>query len=423
MLDIKFIEAHRADVEKAIQAKRVQGFSLDALLTLNETRKATLTRLNDLNTERNTRSKEVPRIKDAGEKQKLLAELKNLQLDIKKIEEEVAGVEEEFRKMMLFCPNVIEDEVPIGKDDSENVVVRQVGEVKTFSFKPKSHIELGLAHDLMNFENAVKMAGSRSYILKNEGALLELAVMRYAVDFVRTRGFKLLLPPTLVKYEAMEGTAYFPGGEEQAYTVQKDGLYLIGTSEVPLMSYYMDSILKEEELPVLFAGLSYCYRREAGTYGKDTAGLYRVHQFQKVEQVVICKADAEESERMMQMILKNSEDFTASLELPYRVVAVCSGEMGQGQRKKYDIEAWMPSRGGYGETHSCSKFHDFQTRRLKIRYKDSRGKTEIAHSLNNTLVASPRILIPLLEYHQDENGSIRIPEVLQPYMGGMKQIG
>jgi seryl-tRNA synthetase len=228
--------------------------------------------------------------------------------------------------------------------------------------------------------------------------------------------------PLLVREPAMTGTGYFPGGEEQAYAIEKDELYLIGTSEVPLASYHYDEILKEEEFPIRLAGWSNCFRREAGTYGKDTRGLYRIHQFQKVEQVYILENDEAKSREALDYLLKNATDFLESLNIPYQVVLVCSGDMGQGQVMKYDINSWMPSRNAYCETHSCSMFYEFQARRLKMRYKDGDGNTKYCHTLNNTLIASPRILIPLLELNQRSDGSVAIPEVLQPYMNGLTEI-
>jgi seryl-tRNA synthetase len=237
------------------------------------------------------------------------------------------------------------------------------------------------------------------------------------------KGFSPMLVPNLVRTEAMEGTAYLPGGEEQAYRTLNDEAWLIGTAEVPLTSYHMGEILDCKQLPVLMVGLSNCYRREAGTYGRDTRGLYRIHQFQKVEQVVLCRGDIEESRRWHESILRNSEEILDALNLPYRVVNVCDGDLGRPQVQKFDIETWMPSRKGYGETHSASRFHDFQSRRLNIRYRDEEGKVHFVHTLNNTVVASPRILIPILETYQEADGTITIPEILRPYMCGRTHIG
>ena len=283
-------------------------------------------------------------------------------------------------------------------------------------------MELGELLDIIDIPRGVKIAGTRNYYLKNEGALLELAVCKFALDFLVARGFTPFLVPLMVKDDAMIGTGFFPGGEEQSYRIERDGLNLIGTAEVPLTAYHSGEIFEEAELPKFYAGFSACFRREAGTYGRDTRGVYRIHQFHKVEQVVICENDPEISRKMHNIILKNSEDILQALKLPYRVVTVCTGEMGQGQVYKNDIETWMPSRNNYGETHSCSTLHDFQARRLNMRYRDKHGNLKFVHTLNNTAIASPRILISILEIYQQSDGSVLIPEVLQPYMGGITRI-
>jgi len=315
------------------------------------------------------------------------------------------------------------DDVPVGKDDNDNVEIRRVNEPPGFAFEPGDHVELGLKHGLFDIERGVKVAGSRSYYLKNEGALLENALMRYALDFLTGRGFIPVITPVIVKEECMVGSGYFPTGRDEAYAIEKDGLFLIGTSEVTLVSLHMDEILKESDLPIKYAGQTTCFRREAGSYGKDVRGLYRVHQFQKVEQVVICKNDYEEMKRIHEELLANAEHIVKSLGLCYRVVEVCTGEMGMGQVRKHDIECYMPGRRGFGETHSCSSFADFQTRRSRIRYKSADGKNLFPFTLNNTAVASPRLIIALLENFQNEDGSINIPDVLVPYMNGKKVIG
>jgi len=267
------------------------------------------------------------------------------------------------------------------------------------------------------------LAGTRNYFLKGDGALLHWAVLRFAIDFMVERGYVPMSVPLLMRDEAMQGTGYYPGSEEQTYRMEKDELSLVGTAEVPLTAYRMGEILQDEELPLKFVALSSCFRREAGAAGKDTYGLYRIHQFDKVEQVVICRNSDEESARFHEEILANSEGVMKALGLPYRVVVVCTGDLGRGQAKKYDIEAWMPSRGNYCETHSASKFYDFQSRRMNLRYKDTQTKKNLfCHTLNNTVIASPRVLIPLMELYQNPDGSITIPTVLRPYMGGREKI-
>jgi len=268
------------------------------------------------------------------------------------------------------------------------------------------------------------LAGSRSYFLLGDGALLHQAVLRLAQDMMMQRGFVPMTVPVLVREPAMVGTGYFPLGREQSYVMSNEepAKYLVGTAEVSLTAYHMNETLEAKDLPRKYIGMSPCFRREAGTYGKDTAGLYRIHQFDKVEQVIVCRSDIEESKKWHQEILKNAEDVLQKLELPYRVVAVCTGDLGQGQVAKFDIETWMPSRGHYGETHSASRFYDFQARRLNLRYRDDDGKVRICHTLNNTVIASPRILIPILDLYQNADGSITIPTALRPYMGGRDRI-
>jgi seryl-tRNA synthetase len=269
----------------------------------------------------------------------------------------------------------------------------------------------------------VKLAGTRNYFLKGDGALLHWAVLRFALDSMVEQGYEPMSVPLLMRDEAMRGTGYYPGSEDQTYQMEKDNLSLVGTAEVPLTAYHMGEILKAEELPKKFAAMSSCFRREAGAAGKDTYGLYRIHQFDKVEQVIVCENNAEVSNRFHEDILANAEAVMQALELPYRVVVVCTGDLGRGQAKKYDIEAWMPSRNSYGETHSASKFYDFQARRMNLRYKDPQTKKNLfCHTLNNTVIASPRILIPILELYQNVDGSVTIPKVLRPYMKGREQI-
>ena len=277
--------------------------------------------------------------------------------------------------------------------------------------------------DIIDIECGVKLAGTRNYFLKGDGALLHWAVLRFAIDFMVGRGYTPMAVPLLMRDEAMRGTGYYPGSEEQTYRMERDELNLVGTAEVPLTAYRMGEILQEEELPLKTVGLSSCFRREAGAAGKDTYGLYRIHQFDKVEQVVVCRNSVEESNKYHAEILANAEGVLKALGLPYRVVVVCTGDLGRGQAKKYDIEAWMPSRQSYSETHSASKFYEFQARRMNLRYKERESKKNLfCHTLNNTVIASPRILIPILEMYQNADGSITVPEVLRPYMGGKETI-
>ncbi|MFA5854793.1 MAG: serine--tRNA ligase [Candidatus Gracilibacteria bacterium] len=426
MLDPKFIVANPDAVKEAARKKHI-NFDVDDFIRLDEKRRELQTRVDSLRAEKNTASERIQKLTGA-EKETAVAEMRAKGADEKTASEELKQTEELWQEALLRAPAPTSPNTPEGKDDTENVELYTHGELPKFldadgkPFEPKDHIALGEALDIIDIERGVKIAGSRSYFLKGQGALLELAILHFTLDKLVKKGFTPFLPPLLVNREAMLGTGYFPGGEEQAYSLPLDEKYLIGTSEVSVASYHMGETLAESELPKIYAGYSYCFRREAGTYGKDTRGLYRIHQFQKIEQVIICKNDPAESARMHEFLLKNAEEVLQDLGLPYRVVAVCSGDMGQGQYYKNDVETWMPSRKSYGETHSCSTFLDYQARRLNLRYKDSAGKVHFAHTLNNTCIASPRILIPILEIYQNSDGSITIPEVLRPYMGGRERI-
>lgn len=420
MLDIKFIRENKDLVSQAIRHKRM-GVDLDQLLCLDEDLRKKQQEMEQLQADRNRLSKQIAQASPA-ERETLKAEVNSFKPRLEVLENEVRTLSEAFHQQMLLVPAPPRADVPIGRDDSENVEVKRWGEPPRFAFTPKDHISLGQELGLVDFERGVKLAGSRSYVLKGLGAQLEQAVLRLTLDLLNQKGYTQLSIPVLVKEQCMEGTGYFPSGREQAYLVERDELVLVGTSEVSLTSFHAGEILSEDQLPLRYMAQSTCFRREAGTYGKDTAGLYRVHQFQKVEQVIVAKADVEASEALHNELLTNAEELLQALELPYRVVYVCTGDLGQGQVRKHDIETWMPSRKAYAETHSCSTFHDFQARRLKLRYKDKSGQNLFCYTLNNTAIATPRVLIPLLENHQEADGSIRIPKALQPYLGGRSSI-
>ncbi len=420
MIDIEIIRQDPDLVQYSADNKKIK-VDIKRFLQLDEKRKEYAKKVDDLRHARNVASKEIPKLQ-GEEKQTKIAENKKLKSDLEELEKQLNEILADYNKVLMTIPSIPLEGVPVGKDDDDNVEVRKVGDIVEFPFKPKDHVELGELLDIIDIPSGVKLAGTRNYVLKNEGALLEHAVCKFTLDFLISKGFTPYIVPFLVKDAMMYGTGYFPGGEEQAYRCERDELNLIGTSEVPLVGIFQGKTLTEAELPVKSTALSYCFRREAGTYGKDTKGLYRIHQFQKVEQVVICKNDDEASMKIHEELLNNSEEIVKALGLPYRVVTVCTGEMGMGQVYKHDIETYMPSRKGYGETHSCSSFHEFQARRLNIRYKDSNNRKVFAHTLNNTAIASPRILIPLLELNQQEDGSVKIPEVLQPYMNGITEI-
>lgn len=422
MIDLHDVRERPDEYQKACEKKRIK-LDIHAFLQLDSEYRKVRSDVEAMRARQNGFSKELPKLSGA-EKESKLAEMKGIAEELKGSSQKLKEVEEAWTKQQLLIPSIPLDRVPVGKDDTENVFVRSWGEAPTFDFEMRDHVQLGKELDLFDVERGVKIAGARSYFLKGDGTRLQHAMMSLAMDLLHKRGYTLMDPPHIVKYEAMCGTGYFPGGEEMAYHLddRDEGLYLIGTSEVSVASFHSDEIIPIDELPKRYAGYSPCYRREAGTYGKDTYGLYRVHQFYKVEQVVLCKADPEESMRLHVELLSNAEAVMQLLELPYRVVDVCTGDMGQGQVYKNDIEAWMPSRKAYGETHSCSSFYDFQARRLGTRYRDASGKNVHCYTLNNTCIASPRVLIPFLEIHQNADGTVRIPKALQPYMGGQELI-
>ena len=422
MLDLKFIRQFPDAVRAGAKKKRIVC-DVDQILRLDEQARARGVEIDQLRAEQNTLGAQVAKA-PAAEKKALLERLAAIKAQHNTLETAHREQELELQKLLLRVPNVPADAVPEGKDDSENVVISHWGEPRKFDFAVRDHVALAEAQGWLDIERAARLSGSRNYVLKGDLSLLEGAAMRFALDLMVGRGFVPLSVPTLVRNEIMVGTGYFPGGEDQAYRCdERDDLCLVGTAEVPVTALHMDEILKLEELPRRYVAQSSCYRREAGAAGKDTRGLYRVHQFQKVEQVVIDIADPARSLEHHQSILKNSEDLLQALELPYRVVNVCGGDLGAPQIQKFDIETWMPSRGGYGETHSASRFHEYQARRLNLRYRDESGKVRFCHTLNNTVAASARILIALLENHQNADGTVRLPPILVPYMGGRKALG
>jgi seryl-tRNA synthetase len=421
MIDIKEIRENPQRFKQAARNKNIK-VDIDRLLELDSTIKEAKLNLQAIATEKNKLGKLIPKT-SGDEKETILQKLTVLKEEENIQNQGISGCESELAQLMLLVAQPADDAVPLGKDDTENVEIRREGQVRKFDFKLKDHMQLGIDLGIIDVERGVKLAGTRSYFLKGDGARLHWAVLQFAMDVMIARGYTPMSVPLLMHDEAMRGTGYYPGSEEQTYRMEKDEVNLAGTAEVPLTAFRMGEILEEKELPIKFVGMSTCFRREAGAAGKDTYGLYRIHQFDKVEQVVICKNSVEESNKYHEEILNNSEVVMRALELPYRIVAVCTGDLGRGQAKKYDIEAWMPSRNNYCETHSASKFYEFQARRMNLRYKDTATKKNLfCHTLNNTVIASPRVLIPILELYQNADGSITVPKVLQPYMGGLERI-
>ena len=413
MLDIKFIRENKDIVAAGAKKKHIQ-LDLNALVALDDERKTLQISIDTKRAEQNTASVSISKVSGA-ERESLIQKMQELKEGLKKEEEKFQNVLKEWRTLMLHVPNVPDVSVPDGDADADNKEVRQWGDIPKFDFQPRSHTELLLMHDMADYERGAKVAGFRGYFLKNDGAWLVWALERFVEDAFRSKSFTPMIVPSLVRRESFIGTGYLPQSEEDLYKTQ-DGEYLAGTAEVASMGYYMDEVLDVKDLPVKFFSFSPCFRREAGSHGKDTKGIFRIHEFVKYEQVVLCEANHEESVRWHEELTKNSEELLQALGLPYHVVINCGGDLGLGQVKKYDIEAWMPSEGKYRETHSSSYFHDFQTRRLNIRYRGADGALRYAHALNNTALAMPRILCQIVENNQQKDGSIIVPEVLRNYM-------
>jgi seryl-tRNA synthetase len=424
MLDLTFIRNHPDIVKEAARLKN-NAINIDALLELDQRVLALQHRVEEMRAQQHHLSKSIQQAAkehNAALRNTLIAEGKQLAEQIKEIEPQLSQLIDERYNTLLLVPNIPDPSAPIGKDEHDNVPIKYWGEPARLDFKPLDHYELMQHLDLVDIERAVKIAGSRSYILKGDAARLELALINFAMDRTARKGFTPLIVPAMARDFCFIGNGQFPKGRDQVYELVDQDLFLVGTAEVSITGMYKDEILKGEDLPLKFVGYCPCFRQEAGTYGKDTRGVFRIHQFNKVEQYIICKADHEESLRFYEHLLQNAEDLIQALEIPYRVVNVCTGDMGDGKVGMYDLECWVPSENRYRETHSCSYLHDWQARRANIRYRDEEGKVKFVHTLNNTAIATPRILIPLLETHQQADGRVRIPEALRPYMAGQQFI-
>ncbi len=437
MLDIKFIRENK-DIVIAGAKKKHIDVDIEKLIAIDDKRRELQLSIDQRRAEQNLASNAIASAKNDAERQEVITRMQGVKETLRLEEESMQAVLKEWRALMVQVPNVPDMSVPDGTSDADNQEVRTWGEVPSFAFEPKSHSELLLMHDMADYERGAKVAGFRGYFLKNDGARLVWALERFVQDRfiypvrgtatdgasagsvasngVHRDGFVPMIVPSLVRRESFMGTGYLPQSEEDLYKTQDDE-YLAGTAEVASMGYYMEEILDKKDLPIKFFAFSPCFRREAGSHGKDTKGIFRIHEFVKYEQVVLCEANHAESVKHHEELTANSEALLQELKLPYHVVVNCGGDLGLGQVKKYDIEAWMPSEKRYRETHSSSYFHDFQTRRLNIRYRGDDGVIRYVHSLNNTALAMPRILCQIVENYQQADGSIAIPEVLRAYMG------
>ncbi|MBI4032107.1 serine--tRNA ligase [Candidatus Berkelbacteria bacterium] len=414
MLDIQFIREHKDEVAGAIGKKGVE-LNLEELLHLDEERRSLITKHDELLAERNRLS--IDEAKERGPA---------IKQELSELEPKLADVQQMFDQLMLMVPQIPASDAPVGGEEA-NREIRREGEPPTFDFTAKDHIELGTSLDLLDLERGAAVSGFRGYYLKNEAVLIHYGLMQLALERMRERGFTLMAPPTKVREFALSGSGQFPAFRSETYQVgnaarldeesNKDPEFLVGTAEPVLLAYHAGQMLNERDLPIRLCGISPCYRSEIGSYGKDTKGLYRIHEFLKVEQVVLCAADDAEQQRHFEEMLSVAEGLLTDLELPYRVLDLATGDMGPGKIRQYDIETWMPSRNGYGETHSNSMLGDWQARRLGIKYVGADGEKRHVYTLNNTVIASPRILIALLENHQQADGSVRIPESLQRFVG------
>lgn len=421
MLDLKFIRENAEAVATAAKQKRT-GLDVEELLRVDQEVLTLKRKSQALNEEKNANAKKMKGA-TAEERETIISRGREVGQEIESLKPAVEEAEARLQQLLYLVPMIPSADTPIGPDDSGNVEAYQWGKKPEFSFKPKDHVELLNKNNWAELERIAKVSGSRSYALKGQLVILESAILMYAMQKLVQKGFTPIQVPAMAREFAFIGTGNFPTGKDQVYYLPDDDIYLSGTAEVPLNSLHAGEILNESDLPIMYGGVSPCFRREAGSAGRDVRGLIRVHQFNKVEQYIMCKNDPNESEKLHQMLLKTSEEILQDFGLHYRVVSVCTGDMGTGKYKMFDIETWVPAEGVFRETHSCSNLHDWQARRTNLRYRDSEGTMKFVHTLNNTAVASPRILVPFLEQLQNEDGSINLPPVLRPYFGGREKIG
>ena len=414
MLDIKFIRDNKELVEAAAKKKHL-AVDIPKLMEVDDKRRALLQSIEEKRKKQNEANQKVAQADDS-EKEEVIAQMTIVKGELQQEEKKLKSIMEEWQKLMLAVPNIPDVSVPDGASEEDNVEVKTWGKKPAFDFEPKDHIELMTALDMVDFERGTKAHGFRGYFLKNDGALLTWAIWNYARDFFLKKNFTPFIPPVIVHKKFFYGTGHLPNDAEDIFKTQDDE-YLSGTAEVPMMAYHSDEILSKDDLPKRYLAFSACYRREAGSYSKDVKGLIRVHEFYKWEQLILCEADHQQSDNFFEEINKNAEDFFESLGLPYRRLLICGGDLSASKVKQYDIDLWVPKEQKYREISSASYYHDFQSRRFGIRYKDAEGKTRYVHSLNCTAVPTPRILVSLIENFQEKDGSISIPEALKPYLG------
>jgi len=421
MLDIKLIRENPAKVKEGFE-KRRENIDIDSLLKLDADRISLLKRIEELRFQRNKTSDEIGTLKREGKSaDQLLGQMKVVSDDIRQLEVDIRGVEDQVQEILLVLPNIPDESVPVGENEKGNIEIRKWGNIPDFSFEPKPHWEIGEDLDIVDFQRATNIAGARFSLLKGSGALLERALINFMLDLhTREHGYKEVVPPFMVNKKTMTGTGQLPKFEDELFKIERDGFYLIPTAEVPVTNIHQGEILQEEVLPLYYTACTPCFRREAGSYGKDTRGLIRQHQFNKVELVKFSKP--EESYSELEKLTNNAEEVLKRLGLPYRVVALCTGDIGFSSAKTYDIEVWLPGQNTYREISSCSNFEAFQARRADIRYKAGKGRTEYVHTINGSGLAVGRSLVAILENYQQADGTVIIPEALRSYMGGMERI-
>jgi len=414
MLDIAFIRKNKDLIKEGAKKKHIE-VDIDRLLLVDDERRKLLASVEEKRAEQNSATARVSEGISDNEKTKLIASMKGIKEALQKEEKKLREIMDEWKSLMLKVPNMPSMSVPAGGGEEDNVELKKWGTIPKFDFEPKNHIELMEAHDMVDFKRGVKVHGFRGYFLKNDGANLSWAIWNYGRDFFQKKNFAPFIAPAIVKREYFYGTGHLPGDANDLYQTQDED-YLAGTSEVAMMAYHADEILKKEELPKRYLAFSPCYRREAGSHGKDTKGLVRVHEFYKLEQLILCEATHKESEKLHEELNRNTEEFVESLELPYRQLEICAGDLKSAHVRSYDTELWVPSEGKYREIGSASYYHDFQSRRFNIRYSEN-NVNKYVHSLNATAIPTPRVLVSLIENNQQANGSIVIPKVLQSYFG------